>query len=535
MASALYLCLHVRDFAAQAVTRAHSGLRHRALAILTGTPPLEQVFGLNRQAREIGVAVGMSRVQAESFAGLTMVRRERAQEDHALAELMDCAERFSPRVEAIDSPDECAAGASLLLDIANSERLLGSARQIAEALRREMQRLGYEAGIAVSSHAYAAVLAAGGCDGITILASGGEAEALAPLPLTVLALDAAQAQILAAWGVRTVGQLAALPLQPLIARLGQDGHRLHRMARGAYDHLLVPEQEAADAELVERVELDTPVELLEPLLFLLSRALEQLTLRARERALAIAAVETCLVLEDAADSEDRSESWSEPISHLLTAADVGHRSEHRRTVRPALPEQDYHTLLKLVQLDLELHPPPSGIVGFTMRARPAPAPKVQQGLFAAQAPEAGRLEVLLARLRKLMGEGRVGAPELLDSHAPEGFRVNPFAAATEEATQAGSQRTRTTSALRMLRPPLAVRIGMNGAAPANLLLEGKRFAVETCSGPWRTSGAWWTHPAWCREEWDVVVKDEARNEGHRCLRLAHEPGGDGWYVLGMYD
>ncbi len=49
MAGALYLCLHLRDFAAQAVTRAHSGLRHRALAILTGTPPLEQVFGLNRQ------------------------------------------------------------------------------------------------------------------------------------------------------------------------------------------------------------------------------------------------------------------------------------------------------------------------------------------------------------------------------------------------------------------------------------------------------------------------------------------------------
>jgi protein ImuB len=182
-----------------------------------------------------------------------------------------------------------------------------------------------------------------------------------------------------------------------------------------------------------------------------------------------------------------------------------------------------------------------------MRARPAPAPKVQQGLFAAQAPEAGRLEVLLARLRKLVGEGRVGAPELLDSHAPEGFRVNPFAAATEEGPprqkQTGPPRTRTTSALRILRPPLAVRIGMKGAAPANLLLEGKRFAVETCSGPWRTSGAWWTHPAWCREEWDVVVKEEVRNEAlhetpaavQRCLRLAHEPGGDGWYVLGMYD
>ena len=485
MTARLYLCLHLRDFAAQVATRVHPELRHRPLAILTGTPPLEQVFGMNPRARNKGMEAGMSRVQAESFAEITIVRRKREQEGHAITELIGCAEQFSPRVEAIDSPEESSAGATLLLDISNSERLFGSARQIAETLLREIQTLGYEAGVAVSSNAYAAVLAAGGCDGITIIASGEEAEALATLPLAVLALDPAQAQILAAWGVRTLRQLAALPLKPLIARLGQDGHRLHRMARGAYDHFLVPEQEPADAELVERVELETPVELLEPLLFLMSRALEQLTQRANERALAIASVETCLVLADTEHSE--------------------RRSEHRRIVRPALPERDYHTLLKLIQLDLELHPPPWGIVGFTMCARPARSQKVQQGLFAAQAPEAGRLEVLLARLRKLVGEGRVGAPELLDTHAPDAFRVNPFAVHTEDAKQAVQHSTRTTSTLRMLRPPLAVRIGMNGAAPANLFLEGKRFAVQTYSGPWRTSGAWWTHPAWCREEWDVVL------------------------------
>jgi protein ImuB len=520
MPAALYLCLHMRDFAAQAVTRAHSELRHRPLAILTGTPPLEQVFGLNRCARDKGMEAGMSRVQAESFAEITIVRRNREQEGHAFTELISCAERFSPRVEAIDSPEELFARATLLLDISNSERLFGSAKQIAEALMREIQTLGYEAGVAVSNNASAAVLAGGGCDGITIIASGEEEEALALLPLMVLALDSAQAQILAAWGVRTLGQLAALPLKPLIARMGQDGYRLHQMARGAYDHFLVPEQEPADVELVERVELETPVELLEPLLFLMSRALEQLTQRANKRALAIASVETCLVLADTEHSGHRSKD----------------RSAHRRTVRPALPEWDYHTLLKLIQLDIELHPPPSGIVGFTMCARPARSQKVQQGLFAAQAPEAGRLEVLLARLRKLVGEGRVGAPALLDTHAPGAFRVNPFAVHTEDATQATPHPRRTTSTLRMLRPPLAVRIGMNGAAPVNLFLEGKRFAVQTYSGPWRTSGAWWTHPAWCREEWDVVLKEEALSEKpQRCLRLAHDPGADGWYVLGMYD
>jgi protein ImuB len=112
------------------------------------------------------------------------------------------------------------------------------------------------------------------------------------------------------------------------------------------------------------------------------------------------------------------------------------------------------------------------------------------------------------------------------------------------------------SPLRMMRPPLAVRIGMNGGAPAKLFLEGKRFAVRMCSGPWRTSGAWWTHPGWCREEWDVVLSEEAWKEKasaekvsaaeiwkaearpespQRSLRLAHDPAAGEWYVLGMYD
>ena len=249
---------------------------------------------MNRSAREKGLEAGMSRIQAESFAELTIVRREREQEDRAFAEVLGCAQRFSPRVQAIESPQESSDGAALLLDISNSERLFGSARRIAETLLREIRRLGYEANIAVSGNAHTAMLAAAtdaapaAGAGITIIPCGEEAQALARLPLTVMALEPAQAEMLSAWGVRTVGQLAALPLKPLIARMGEDGDRLHRMARGGFDHLLAPEQEPADAELVERVELEEAVELLEPLLFLMSRALEQLSQRAGERALAIA-------------------------------------------------------------------------------------------------------------------------------------------------------------------------------------------------------------------------------------------------------
>jgi protein ImuB len=556
MPGELYLCLHLRDFATQAAARAHPELRRRAITILSGVPPLEFVFGSNLRARELGLELGMTRVQAESFAGAAILRRDRAQEELAFDELVRCAERFSPRVQAIASPEEFSSGATLILDVANSERLLGEPRRIAEALRNEV-RAGYEASIAVSANAYAAVLGARGYaparapqvvgarqDGVMILAHGHEAETLAPLPLAVLELEPELAQTFAAWGVATLGQLAAIPLKSLVARIGQQGHRLHLLACGTYDHLLVPEECPPDAVLSENVELEHPVELLEPLLFLISSTLERLTRRAAERALAVASIETRLALNDV------------------------ERSEHRRIVRPALPERDSHTLLKLIQLDLELHPPRAAIAGFTIRMQPARRQMAQQGLFAPQSPEPGRLEMLLARLRKLAGEGRVGSPELLDTHAPEAFRVALFVASCEEDQRPTSAKDRQISTpvsakdalaggpgwgtlstaaptvnalavgpdrvpapvLRMVRPPTVLRVGMNGGSPGTIVLDGRQVLVETCSGPWRTSGAWWSNNNWCREEWDVTVKDS-----QQCLRLAFDPGAGCWHLIGIYD
>jgi len=592
MSASLYLCLHLRDFAAQALTRrapqpednvrtlpvlqpedqAHIRMRSspefsvHPVAVLAGEPPLEFVFAINQHARAVGVQLGMSRLQAESF-GVSVLRRDRAQEDAAFCELMRLAEKFSPRIEAIASPQSDACGATLVLDVSGSERLLGSAQQIAISVQKAVHAWGFEANVVTSQNAYAAVLVARGSSGAKAIASGTEAATLAPLPLSVLELDDELAETFATWGIRTLGELAALPTKELIARVGERGFQLQSLARGYYNHLLVPNEEPADAALCESFELEHPVELLEPLLFLLGRMLEQLIERANERALAIASVETRLT--------------------LASSADDGTRTEMRRIVRPALPERNHLTLLKLVQLDLELHPLEAAVLALHVTAHPARAQSVQHGLFATQAPEAGRLEVLLARLRKLAGEERVGAPELLDTHAPEAFRMNEYDVSSvgplyakspkdisadeaialspknvrfdehihfspkdvrfEPGTSVpgkdarGKESVRTThsvanclpreSAVRMLRPPHAVLAEMRGDAPATLYYEGRRVRVGTSSGPWRTDGAWWTHPAWSREEWDVVLDENPQ----RCLRLAFDPGAHCWYVIGVYD
>jgi len=506
MPAPLYLCLHVRDFAAQTLARLRPELRKRPLAILDGDPPLETVFALNDQARNLGLVLGMSRLQAESFDNISVSPRMNQQEDTAFLILMLCAERISPRIEVVASPEEGRSGATLVLDVSASERLFGAPEQIAMTLRRNMDAAGFEVSIATSGNAYVSVLSARGFTGTTVICSGQEANTLAPLPVIVLELEPELEETFTSWGIKTLGALAALPEKALIARIGQTGYRLQALSRGEYQHLLVPVEPSPDAILSETTELEHPVDLLEPLLFLLGRMLEQIVARAADRALAIAYVETRLVLDSAS------------------------RQEHRRVVRPALPECNHHTLLKLIQLDLEMHPPQAAVIGLYMQAQPARPQTGQQGLFVPQTPEAGQLEVLLARLRKLLGEDRVGAPELLDSHRPDAFRLVPFVPNPGAVSQAAGNGIHT-SALRLLRPPHAVRVRIESSRIVALSLDGKNVPVQKASGPWKTSGAWWTNSDWCREEWDVTLGEREK----LYCRVAFDPRAQCWYLTGIYD
>jgi protein ImuB len=600
----LCLCIHLRDFATLAVTAFGDAAHGRdgapaaidiAIAILSGEPPLERVFAANSAARKLGVACGMSRLQAESL-GTGLLRRDMDAEQRAFAALLRCAERFSPRIEILSSPQAESCGATLLLDVSGCERLLGAPQQIASAVHHAICELVWDLppsssgirdqiGVAVSQKACAAVLAARGLPGTTTIAPGGEAATLAPLPLSVLGPDEEQSETLEAWGIRTLRQLGALEPRALAARLGQSGLRLHRQARGEDSHLLAPHQPPADAEICAGVELEHPVELLDPLLCLLNQLLEEALARARQRALAIASLEVTLVL-----ANPPVEGASAPTSR--------DSPEDVRTIRPALPERNRLALLKLIQLDLEMRPPGAALKALRIVAHPAPPQSAQHGLFAAQAPEPGRLQILLGRLRKLAGDGRAGSPELLDNRAgspplptpgrggspspppptagrggsPEAFRMARFAPEGEQSRR-GSPSFRPVScradlgldishvssatatardvghppALRLVRPPRGVKVELRDGAPVAFRDSGLRCIVQASSGPWRTSGQWWVHSGWCREEWEVCVQYElwqnardwraaGQSDGDSCcLRLAHDPANHAWYVIGVYD
>jgi protein ImuB len=495
----MYAVFHPPNFFAQAAAHERPELRRRPFALFDGESPGEVVIAMNTAARSLGVEVGMTKLQAESFPEVISLRRVLEHEDSANSTLHTIACMFSPRIAYVETHP-----GTYVLDIRGMGSMFGGATQIANKLRQRVMAAGFLANVAVSQNFHAAVCLAYGNNGVSIVPPGQEANAVGQLPVSVLNLEPEHAETFKSWGIRTCGELAALAETELIARIGQVGKKLHSLARGEWPHLMVPMEPSFEAGLVERMELDHPVELLEPLLFLLARMTDALLMRVKSKARAIASLKVVLHLD-------------------------GGKS-HDRVVRPALPLEDKPTLLKLLQLDLETHPPSAAILALELHAQSAAPHRAQHGLFLPQAPEPGRLEVLLARLRKLLGEEYVGSVELKDDHRPNAFRMIPFAPPSPKKSERPSLSVPT--ALRVCRPPQPVGVVLTENIPTRVFWDGQRYAVREIAGPWRVSGQWWSEANWCREEWDVRLATES---AERVCRIAFDPRSRCWYMQGTYD
>ena len=531
----MFACIYVPNFPVAAVLRAEPELHGRAVAVLEGKPPLEKVFAVNEKAVHMGISPGMTKSQAELCAELALRSRSLRQESAARAALLDCAQSFSPRVE--DTACDTA-----LLDLAGMESLLGSLPEISRAIHQRAAALGLEANVAVASNPDAALLAARGLAGITVIPTGQEAERLGPLPVSVLFAEPRDGdqkklrirllETLDRWGICNLRSLAALPQVSLSERLGQEGLRLQRLARGAASRTLVPVEEPLLFE--EGIELEHPIVLLEPLAFLLNRLLEQICARLGSRALSTQELRLTLELENFSARNQQSK-----ISN----------QQFVRTLRLPLPMLDAKVFLKLLQLDLNAHPPGAPIVKIHLAAEAAPPRSAQGGLFLPPSPEPEKLELTLARLASLVGENNVGALELLDTHHPEGFRMQRFMAEAsqripcEKAADPVEEKSIIT-ALRRFRPALRANVTLENGHPVSLVCKKKEVqgTVLWKAGPWRASGDWWEREAWSRDEWDIALQNVAlqngasqNREGVSFYRVVHDLLGGGWFVEGSYD
>ena len=148
--------------------------------------------------------------------------------------------------------------------------------------------------------------------------------------------------------------------------------------------------------------------------------------------------------------------------------------------------------------------PQAAILAVGLRAEPGCTSKVQLGLFSPQLPEAGRLDITLARLSAIVGEGNVGCPALPDDHIPGSFRIEPFALPSGDPDIRASTISRVS--LRQLRPPEPVLVTLKDAKPESLRFRARRYVVEHLDGPWFASGAWWNRDRYRLEQWDSSMR-----------------------------
>ncbi len=517
-----------------------------------------------------------------------------------LTHLSSVADDMTPRWERLSRHD-------LVLDVSGLQRLLGGPEQVAAAARTLAADRGLDVHVAIAPAWSAALtLAAAGVQALVPAArgSGGAAAALAPLPIEALAAlpgvdlaletparvrrlggagnyrlsagvglvagpasrvsrddvphDVEEAvplrmppgrpwpDVLATctrWGIATCGDFARLPPADLQARLGERGLWLQRLAAGIDPRPL--RAQPPDEAFAEAFDLEWPIDGLEPLSFVLGRVLDPLCdrLAARDRAAAVVRI----------------------VLHLTD------RQEHRRAIELPVPVREARVLRTLLLLDLEAHPPHAAIDRVAVVVDPVPGRIVQFSLLRKALPSDDRLASLLARLTALMGEGRSGAPALVDSHRPGDVAVVPFTPSGSEGGDTGPAAwlaalgmTATREAgrareherepahegwldtagyhVRRLRQPWPVEVVTGGGRTPRAIRFGIRSrdttwrdgAIVQAAGPWRSSGAWWQPAterdgAWDRDEWDIALEHGA------AYRVFQDRATGEWWVEGEID
>jgi protein ImuB len=462
--------------------------------------------------------------------------------------LLSAAGAFSPRVE------EQLGGRLVLIDAAGLGRIVGDGETIAQELQRTLSdaadlRAREVIGIAVAPTRAAALLLAIGRRGMTVVAPGKTAAAIGALGLEVLEqlarIESAKKRpcalcllcfgahrrarmlcgqpggactelpTLRRWGLERLGAFAALPASDLASRLGQPGVALQRIARGVDSQPLVPAVEAQRFEA--SLDLEWPIEQLQPLSFVLTRLLEPLSaaLERADRGAAAIATELTLVRLNA----------DAPDSHV------------RRLELPA-PMRDARVLRTLVLLDLESHPPAAAIDRITVRIEPTPGRIVQFSLLERAGPQPETIATLVARLTAIAGEGRVGSPALVDSHEPGAFeigRIQLEARGQRPEAREGLEAKEglEASVLRRFRFPVPARVLVERGRPVRVTTDRVGISggrVERCSGPWRSSGGWWrAERPWDRDEYDVALDDGG------VYRICRDRKEDMWVVEGVLD
>jgi protein ImuB len=319
--------------------------------------------------------------------------------------------------------------------------------------------------------------------------------------------------ILYKWGVHTIGQFAALDKEELAARLAPEAVRMWERANGQSSRPLKFVRPPESFE--ESFEFENEIETAEPLLFMLRRFLEQLSVR-------LSAVYYV-------------------VKELTLRITFANKQIYERVFKIPQPTNDIDLLFRMLHTHLENFKSEYPITGVSLQAEPAKPSQQQFGLFETSLRDPNQLYETLARLVALLGSDRVGTPVLEETHRPDAFHLEPFSwefgGTTSVSSHYSSDATervppisingQSGAALRRFRPNIAASVLLADEQPIHLRSAQMSGAVSGQRGPYRASGNWWDEKIWSRSEWDLELENNV-------LVCCHQSG-QIWEIDGVYD
>jgi protein ImuB len=480
-----YAVLYALDFRLQATLRYCPQLVGQPVALLDSTGKKPLVCELTPSAAGARVEVGMTPTQAKArCAELHLISGNPGHERAARDVLLQTAETISPFLEST------APGVVTVEWPSEKQADEGS---LTVSLVDPLRPLSLDVQVGLAATPFLALLASRFAQPVRIV--GDAACFLAPLPLAALDPSDEIREVLHAWGIRTVGDLVALPMSQVGERLGPEAIVLWERATGGRPRplkLVKPQ-----AFYCEQADLENPVEMLEPLLFLLRRFLEQITARLAHVYLVVGKLRLVLRFET-----------GEP---------------YHRTFTIPQPTRDVGLLFRMLHTHLENFTSESAIIGLELAAQPVRPGTEQFGLLEKGLRDPHQLAETLARLQALIGTERVGTPELQPSAHPDAFRLRPYDTAVvpvpcSDSPLIGVPWMRFT-------PPVPATIKLHDGEPAFLRSPHFTGPIKETSGPWLLEGNWWESRHWSREEWDAATE----NGIYRLVQA-----GRAWFLDGIY-
>jgi protein ImuB len=432
------------------------------------------------------------------------------------------ARRWTPRA-AVAPPD------GLFLDLAGVAHLFGGEEDMARRILAFCARAGFTARLAVAGTAGAAhALARFGGNDLILYPSGGEAEALAPLPLAVLRVGEPVLAAARRLGLETVGDLLKLPRAPLQRRFGKTLLARFDQALGRTAEPIEPvvPDEPPSAILRFAEPIATAEAIGEALGLLMSRLIATL----RETGLA---ARTLALLGERVDGK-----------------------MERIAIGTARATRDGAHLLRLLGMKIERIEPGFGLDSMRLvagRVEPLapeqPSLRAKRSNPAALAPEAGlprrcaprndeseaHLATLVDRLAGRLGPSRLYRSTAVESDVPERSvaRTGPL-----DETAPWPKWPRP---VRLLSPPERVEnvvALLPDQPPRRFTWRGRAYRVARADGPERIHGEWWKRRAEAEAVRDYFqVEDE---EGARFWLyrrgdgVDHRTGDLSWYLHGVF-